>query len=65
MWIIGWGAQAAGASLGQVLEYLSLITHLGYFLKGLMNTSDLIYYFSFILFGLFLTYQVLESSRWR
>ena len=65
MWIIGWGAQAAGPGLGQVLEYLSLITHLEHFLKGLMDTSDLIYYFSFILFGLFLTYRVLESSRWR
>ena len=65
MWIIGWGAQAAGPGLGQVLEYLSLITHLEHFLKGLVNTSDLIYYFSFILFGLFLTYRVLESSRWR
>ncbi len=65
MWIIGWGAQAAGPGLGRVLEYLSLITHLEHFLKGLMDTSDLIYYFSFILFGLFLTYRVLESSRWR
>ena len=65
MWIIGWGAQAAGPDLGRVLEYLSLITHLEHFLKGLMDTSDLIYYFSFILFGLFLTYRVLESSRWR
>ena len=65
MWIIDWGAQATGPGLGWVLEYLSLITHLEHFLKGLMDTSDLIYYFSFILFGLFLTYRVLESSRWR
>jgi len=65
MWIIGWGTQATGPGLGRVLEYLSLITHLEHFLKGLMDTSDLIYYFSFILFGLFLTYRVLESSRWR
>ncbi|KMP12662.1 hypothetical protein UR09_00730 [Candidatus Nitromaritima sp. SCGC AAA799-A02] len=65
VWVIGWGAQTAGAELGQVLEYLSLITHLEHFLKGLMDTSDLAYYLSFILFGLFLTHRVLESSRWR
>ena len=65
MWIIGWGAQAAGSGLGQLLEYLSLITHLEHFLKGLISSSDLVYYLSFIFFGLFLTHRVLESSRWR
>ena len=65
MWIIGWGAQAGGSELSQLLEYLSLITHLEHFLKGLINSSDLIYYLSFITFGLFLTHRVLESSRWR
>ena len=65
IWIIGWGAQASGPGLGQLLEYLSLITHLEHFLKGLVSSSDLVYYFSFILFGLFLTHRVLESSRWR
>ena len=65
MWIIGWGSQSAGSELGQIFEYLSLITHLEHFLKGLISSSDLVYYLSFILFGLFLTYRVLESSRWR
>jgi len=65
MWIIGWGAQAAGPGLGQLLEYLSLVTHLEHFLKGLINSSDLVYYVSFVLFGLFLTHRILESARWR
>ncbi len=65
MWIIGWGAQATGPELGQVFESLSLITHLEHFLKGLIDSSDLVYYLSFILFGLFMTQRVLESSRWR
>ena len=65
MWIIGWGSQSAGSELGQLFEYLSLITHLEHFLKGLISSSDLVYYLSFIFFGLFLTHRVLESSRWR
>jgi len=65
MWILGWATHAAGPELGQLLEYLALVTHLEPFLKGLINSSDLVYYFSFILFGLFLTHRVLESSRWR
>ena len=65
MWVIGWGAQAAGSTTGQVLQYLSIVDHLERFLKGLVNTSDLVYYLSFILFNLFLCHRVLDSNRWR
>jgi ABC-2 type transport system permease protein len=65
MWVIGWGAQAAGPVTGEVLQYLSIIEHLDHFLKGLVDTSDLVYYLSFILFSLFLCHRVLDSNRWR
>ena len=65
MWIIGWSAQTAGSTTGQVLQYLSIVDHLERFLKGLVNTSDLVYYLSFILFNLFLCHRVLDSNRWR
>ena len=65
LWIIGWSAQAAGSTTGQVLQYLSIVDHLERFLKGLVNTSDLVYYLSFILFNLFLCHRVLDSNRWR
>ena len=65
MWVIGWGAQAAGSTTGQVLQYLSIVDHLDRFLKGLVDTSDLVYYLSFILFNLFLCHRVLDSNRWR
>ena len=65
MWIIGWAAQAVGATAGQVLEHLSLVSHLQNFTKGIIDTSDLVYYISFVLFFMFITYRILESSRWR
>ena len=65
MWGIGWGAQATGSTAGQVLQYISIVDHLERFLKGLVNTSDLVYYLSFILFNLFLCHRVLDSNRWR
>jgi ABC-2 type transport system permease protein len=65
MWVIGGGAQAAGSTTGQVLQYLSIVDHLDRFLKGLVDTSDLVYYLSFILFSLFLCHRVLDSNRWR
>ena len=65
MWVIGWGAQTANSTTGQVLEYLSVIEHMDRFLKGMIETSDLAYYLSFIIFGLFLCYRTLDSNRWR
>ena len=65
MWTIGWASQAVGAEAGRVLQYLSLIDHLEHFLKGIIDSSDLVYYLSFTIFGLFLTHRVLDSYRWR
>ncbi|HIJ49537.1 MAG TPA: ABC transporter permease subunit [Nitrospinae bacterium] len=65
MWVIGWGAQTADSATGQVLQYLSIIEHLDRFLKGIIETSDITYYLSFIIFGLFLCHRALDSNRWR
>ena len=65
MWVIGWGAQAAGATTGQVLQFLSIVDHMDRFLKGMVDTSDLVYFLSFILLSLFLCHRVLDSNRWR
>jgi ABC-2 type transport system permease protein len=65
MWIIGWASQAASAEMGEVLQFLSLVEHMQRFLKGIVDTSDVIYYLSFIVFSLFLTHRVLDSERWR
>jgi len=48
MWIIGWAAQAASAEMGEVLHYLSLVDHMQRFLKGIVDTSDVVYYLSLI-----------------
>ena len=65
MWVTGWAAQAAGATTGQVLQFLSIVDHLDRFLKGIIDTSDLVYYLSFIFLSLFLCHRVLDSNRWR
>ncbi len=65
MWVIGWGAQAVGATTGQVLQFLSIVDHMDRFLKGMVDTSDLVYFLSFILLSLFLCHRVLDSNRWR
>lgn len=64
-WLISWAAQAAGPVWGDVLQYLSLITHFNNFSQGVLATNDVVYYLSFIGIGLFLTHRTLDSYRWR
>lgn len=64
-WIINWAVQSVDSVTGEVLNYLSLINHYNSFTQGLINSSDVIFYLSFILVGLFLTHRVLDSYRWR
>jgi ABC-2 type transport system permease protein len=48
-----------------VIDYLSVISHLDDFIKGVIDTSHITYYVTFAFVGLFLTYRSLESMRWK
>jgi len=64
LWIITWLNFGNSAS-DKVLGYLSIIDHLDDFSKGVIDTTHVIYYLSFITFGLFLTAKSVDSERWR
>lgn len=64
-WLINWAAQSVGSTWGDILNYLSLINHYNNFSQGILNSTDIIFYLSFIGLGLFLTHRVLDSFRWR
>jgi ABC-2 type transport system permease protein len=64
-WVIGWVQELGGGSLVKAFQYLSLLDHYDNFTKGVIDTRDLVYCFSFIFFFLFLTKRQLESRRWR
>lgn len=65
MWVLSVPAKFADTAIGTMLNYLSLGSHLESFLRGVIDTSDLAYYLSFMAFILFLTHRVLDSRRWR
>jgi ABC-2 type transport system permease protein len=48
-----------------VTQYLSIIDHFDDFTQGIIDTSHIVYYLSFITFGLFLTAKSVDSERWR
>jgi len=68
-WIINWASESAGTWLGinwgAVLNYLSITQHFDDFAKGVIDTKHLVFYISFIAFGLFLTLKSVDSERWR
>jgi ABC-2 type transport system permease protein len=64
-WIINWFADSAGPTVGSILSYLSITEHFDDFGKGIIDTKHIIFYLSFISFGLFLTLKSVDSERWR
>ena len=64
LYVISWMSDSAGPTGRIVLSYLSVLGHFDDFSKGVIDTSHLVYYASFITFGLFLTAKSLDRDRW-
>lgn len=49
----------------KVFTYISLTEHLEDFSRGIIDTSNLVFYLSLTGMFLFLTLKVVESRRWK
>ncbi len=65
LWILNWTTSFGNSDSVQVLNYLSIVSHMDSFSRGVLDTKDIVYYLSMIFLGLFLTTRSLESMRWR
>jgi len=67
LWVVSWMTSAswAGPTVQAVAGYLSIVDHFDDFGKGVIDTTHVLYYLSFITFGLFLTAKSVDSERWR
>jgi len=65
-WFLGWAIDPnSGRKMADVLTEFSIIQHLDNFIKGVIDTKDVVYYVLFIFTCVFLSARVLESKRWR
>jgi ABC-2 type transport system permease protein len=64
LWVINW-IGSFYPSIEGITNYLSVVQHAEDFWKGVIDTTHLIYYVSFIAFGLFLTAKSVDTERWR
>jgi ABC-2 type transport system permease protein len=67
LWIISWVADSGSVNptVSSILHYLSITEHFDDFGKGVIDTKHIIFYLSFIAFGLFLAIKSVDSDRWR
>ena len=65
LWVISWLGSLQTGTIGTLATYLSLIDHFDDFSKGILDTTHLAYYLSFVTFALFLTARSVDSERWR
>jgi len=61
----GISAKTGFIEWGPLLIFLSPLGHFNSFSEGLIHLKDLVYFLSFTLAALYLTYCVVESNRWR
>jgi ABC-2 type transport system permease protein len=65
LWLLSWFTAFESTVLSKVINYMSIVTHMENFSKGVVDTKDVVFYLSMIFFSLFLTSRSMESLRWR
>jgi ABC-2 type transport system permease protein len=65
LWLLSWFTAFDASGFSQVINYLSIVTHMDNFSKGVIDSKDIIFYLSMMFFSLFLTSRSMESLRWR
>ena len=64
-WLLDWVGSLTGPTMEKVITYMSITSHLDDFVRGVIDSQHLVYYLSFITFGLFITAKAVDSERWR
>jgi ABC-2 type transport system permease protein len=64
LWLVGFLSGVVTGPGADIIDYISIVTHYGDFMKGIVASRDVIYYLSIIAGALFLATRSLETRRW-
>jgi ABC-2 type transport system permease protein len=65
LWVVDLIANSVSGPVGNALSHLSLIRHYTNLTQGILDTSSLILFASYVVLGLFLTAQSIEAFRFQ
>ncbi|HEY9739244.1 MAG TPA: ABC transporter permease [Coleofasciculaceae cyanobacterium] len=65
LWVIDLVAKSIGGSVGEALGHLSLLGNYNNLVQGVLDTSSLMLFASYIILGLFLTAQSIDALRFQ
>ncbi|MFA5793791.1 MAG: ABC transporter permease [Candidatus Brocadiia bacterium] len=65
VWVFGWLGSSVSSPWKEIFQYIGFFDHYESFRKGLIDSRDLVYCLSSIVFFMFLTVRMLEARRWR
>lgn len=65
LWLLNIFAENGTSALSQSLQYAAVLQHYNPFVQGVIDTTGLVFFGSWIFLGIFLTMRSIESMRWR
>ncbi len=65
LYVLDWVTAYSNSTAGRVMSYMALTTHFDNFAKGVIDLSDLVFYVSVIVLGIFLTARSVEALKGR
>jgi ABC-2 type transport system permease protein len=65
LFLLDWVSAFSQSTFGQVMSYIALTTHFDNFSKGVIQLSDVVYYLSVVMLGIFLTARSVEALKGR
>ena len=65
LWMSGALEDLVGDTAKAVVSYLPIFDHYPDFVRGVIDTKDIIYYLSIVVLFLFFSTRVIESRRWK
>ncbi|MFC1750026.1 ABC transporter permease [Pseudomonadota bacterium] len=63
LWVIDWAGSGDGTQASELFGYISLLHHFEALLRGVFDSSDVIYYLLFVLFFLVMSIRRLDADR--